>query len=72
MTRANENRFLKIYEDLAMTLIGEVKKLYANEKDLEIPIDSNVFAIDATTIDLCFSTYYLATFRSTKAVIKLH
>jgi hypothetical protein len=72
ITRANENRSFKIYEDLAMMMIGEAKKLYANEKDLEIPINSNVFAIDATTIDLCLSTYYWATFRSTKAGIKLH
>jgi Domain of unknown function (DUF4372)/Transposase DDE domain len=72
ITRANENRSFKIYEDLAMMLIGEAKKLYANAKDLEIPINSNVFAIDATTIDLCLSTYYWATFRSTKAGIKLH
>lgn len=72
ITRANENRSFKIYEDLAMMLIGEAKKLYANEKDLELPINSNVFAIDATTIDLCLSSYYWATFRSTKAGIKLH
>jgi transposase len=72
ITRANENRSFKISEDLAMMLIGEAKKLYANERDLEIPTNSNVFAIDATTIDLCLSTYYWATFRSTKAGIKLH
>ncbi len=72
ITRANENRSFKIYEDLAMMLIGEAKTLYANERDLEIPTNSNVFAIDATTIDLCLSTYYWATFRSTKAGIKLH
>ena len=72
ITRANENRSFKIYEDLAMMLIREAKKLYANERNLEIPINSNVFAIDATTIDLCLSTYYWATFRTTKAGIKLH
>lgn len=72
ITRANENRSYKIYEELAMMLIGEAKRLYANEKDFEIPINSNVFAIDATTIDLCLSTYYWAAFRSTKSGIKLH
>jgi hypothetical protein len=72
ITRANESRSCKIYEELAMMLIGEAKKLYTNEKDLEVPIHSNVFAIDATTIDLCLSTFYWATFRSTKAGIKLH
>jgi hypothetical protein len=72
ITRANENRSYKIYEELAMMLIGEAKKLYTNERDLEVPVNSNVFAIDATTIDLCLSTFYWATFRSTKAGIKLH
>jgi hypothetical protein len=31
-----------------------------------------VFVIDATTIDLCLSAFYWATFRSTKGGIKLH
>ncbi len=31
-----------------------------------------MFAIDATTIDLCLSAFYWATFRSTKGGIKLH
>lgn len=31
-----------------------------------------MFAIDATTIDLCLSIFYWATFRSTKGGIKLH
>jgi hypothetical protein len=39
---------------------------------LEPALENNVFAIDATTIDLCLSTFYWATFRSTKAGIKLH
>src|SRR5439155_26455614 len=33
---------------------------------------NNVFAIDATTIDLCLSAFHWATFRSTKGSIKLH
>ena len=35
-------------------------------------LKNNVFAIDATTIDLCLFTFYWATFRSTKGGIKLH
>lgn len=72
ITRANESRPYRIYEDLAMLLIKEAKQLYVGDDTLEISLKSNVFAIDATTIDLCLSTFYWATFRSTKAGIKLH
>lgn len=72
ITRANESRSYKIYEELALILIKEAKALYIDENNLDVPINSNVFAIDATTIDLCLSTFYWATFRSTKGGIKLH
>lgn len=69
---ANENRSYEIYQGLAMLLIKEAKQLYIGDSDLEIALQNNVFAIDATTIDLCLSSFYWATFRSTKAGIKLH
>ncbi len=72
LTKANENRSYKIYEDLTMLLIKEAKQLYVDEDDLEVALKGNVFAIDSTTIDLCLSTFYWATFRSTKGGIKLH
>ncbi len=72
LSKANENRSFQIYEDLAMLLIQEAKQLYISDSDLEVHLKNNVFAIDATTIDLCLSTFYWATFRSTKGGIKLH
>ena len=72
ITMANENRPYLIYEELAMLLIKEAKQLYINDDDLEVSLKGNVFAIDATTIDLCLSAFYWATFRSTKGGIKLH
>ncbi len=72
ITRANENRSFQIYEDLAMLLIKEAKQLYILDDDLEVALKGNVFAIDATTIDLCLSAFCWATFRSTKGGIKLH
>jgi hypothetical protein len=69
---ANENRSYRIYYDLAMLLIKQAKELYIGDSDLEVALENNVFAIDATTIDLCLSTFHWATFRSTKAGIKLH
>ena len=72
ITRANENRSFQIYEDLAMLLIKQAKQLYSLDDALEVSLKGNVFAIDATTIDLCLSTFYWATFRSTKGGVKLH
>jgi len=72
IARTNESRSSQIYEDLAMSLIQEAKELYINDDDLDLWLKGNVFTIDATTINLCLSTFYWATFRSTKAGIKLH
>jgi hypothetical protein len=72
LSTANENRSYLIYYDLAMILIKQAKELYVGDSDLEVELENNVFAIDATTIDLCLSTFHWATFRSTKGGIKLH
>jgi len=72
LTRANENRSYLIYQNLAMLLTKEAKRLYIGDSDWEVALTNNVFAIDATTIDLCLSTFHWATFRSTKSGIKLH
>ena len=72
ITRANEGRSFQIYEDLCMLLIKEAKQLYLLDDNLEVSLKGNVFSIDATTIDLCLSAFYWATFRSTKGGIKLH
>ena len=45
--------------------------MYADE-DLGLDLDNTVFALDASTIDLCLSVFPWAPFRSTKAAIKLH
>ena len=72
LTKANENRSHRIYEDLAMLLVAQAKQLYSNESKLDVNLQSNIFAIDATVIDLCLSSFYWALFRKTKGGVKLH
>ena len=72
LSKANENRSYRIYSELAMLLIKQAKQLYIGDNELEVQLKNNVFAIDATTIDLCLSAFHWATFRSTKGGIKLH
>jgi hypothetical protein len=72
LSTANENRSFLIYFDLAMLLIAEAKQLYLGENDLGVSFEHNIFALDATTIDVCLSAFFWATFRSNKGGVKLH
>ena len=68
---ALSQRDWRIYHDLAMRLIARARALYA-EDPLAIDLDATVYALDATTIDLCLSLFNWAPFRQAKAAIKLH
>ena len=69
LSKANENRNYKIFEDFANHLI-----LIAQEKNSKnsFEIKGNIYAFDSSTIDLCLSVFWWAHFRKTKAGIKLH
>lgn len=71
LANANAVRDWRIYADFAQRLIVTARQLYANEP-LGVQITTTVYALDATTIDLCLSLFPWAPFRSTKAAVKLH
>lgn len=71
LSKANERRDWRIYADFAQALIRVARPLYANE-DLGLDLDNTVYALDASTIDLCLSVFPWALFRSTKSAVKLH
>jgi len=68
---ANDSRDWRIWSDLAALLIRRARKLYRDE-DLGLDLPNTVYALDATTIDLCLSLFDWAPFRSTKAAVKMH
>ena len=68
---ANDSRDWRIWSDLAALLIRRARKLYQSE-DLGLDLTNTLYALDATTIDLCLSLFDWAPFRSTKAAVKLH
>lgn len=68
---ANERRDWHIWSDLAALLIKRARRLYCNDS-FGVELNSTVYALDATTIDLCLSLFPWAPFRSTKAAVKLH
>lgn len=72
LSKANENRDWRIYQDYGLLLISQAKVLYQGASQLEVDIRNNVFDIDSTLIDLCLTLYPWAKFRKHKAAVKLH
>jgi len=68
---ANESRDWRIWEGVAKGLIRKARKLYANE-ELDVDLDQSIYALDSSTVDLSMTLFPWATFRDTKAGIKLH
>ena len=71
LSNANNTRDWRIYADLANALIGMARPMYANDT-FGVDLANAVYALDASTIDLCLSVFPWAKFRTTKAGIKLH
>lgn len=69
---ANEKRDWRIYETFAHVLIERARKLYARDAPFLEEISGTFYALDSTTIDLCLSVFNWASFRETKAAVKLH
>jgi hypothetical protein len=69
LSKANENRNYKIFEDFANHLILIAQEKNSNDS---FEIKGNIYAFDSSTIDLCLSVFWWAHFRKTKAGIKLH
>ncbi len=68
---ANEHRDWRVYFELAQILIRKARKLYSTDRYI-LEIDEIVYAIDASTIDLCMNLFPWARFRKRKSAIKLH
>ncbi len=71
LAKANENRDWRIYADFAQVLIHTARVLYLKE-NFGVELQDTVYALDATTIDLCLSIFPWAGFRQTKAAVRLH
>ena len=71
LAHANKVRDWRIYADLAHILIQTARKMYAGD-NFALELENTVFALDATTIDLCLSMFPWAKFRKNKGAVKLH
>lgn len=69
LSKANENRSHKIFEEFAYHLIDMAQNKLKNDS---FEIKGKVYAFDSSTIDLCLSVFWWAKFRKAKGGIKLH
>ena len=69
LSKANENRNYKIFEEFAYHLIDMAQNKLKNDN---FEIKGKVYAFDSSTIDLCLSVFWWAKFRKAKGGIKLH
>jgi len=71
LAHANQVRDCRIYADFAQVLIRIARDLYRDDS-FGLQLKDTVYALDATTIDLCLSLFPWAVFRKHKGAVKLH
>lgn len=72
ISRANESRDWRIFRDFALKLIEHAKVLCAEDNQLDKRLKGDIYALDATVIDLCLNVFWWAKFRKAKGAVKLH
>ena len=72
LANANEKRDYQIFEQFAYDLIAQARACCLTDSDFNLPIKGNVYAFDASVIDLCLNVFWWAKFRKNKGAIKLH
>lgn len=71
MANANATRDWRIYADFAQLLIRQARDLYGKDS-IGVDLNETIYALDASTIDLCLSLFPWAKFRKQKGAVKLH
>lgn len=69
LSKANQNRKCEIFEEFAYHLVAEARSRGITDI---FKLGGSVYAFDSTTIDLCLSVFWWATFRKHKGGIKIH
>ncbi|MGH8016846.1 MAG: IS4 family transposase [Opitutaceae bacterium] len=68
---ANERRDARLFAEIAAVLMRRARRLYADTPS-ELSLDGDLFAIDATLIDLSLALFPWAKWQGTQAAVKLN
>jgi transposase len=72
LAKANENRDWRIFADFSTILIAQARKCCLPNENFDLAIEGNVYAFDATVIDLCLNIFWWAKYKTTKGAIKVN
>lgn len=72
LSRANENRNYRIYEELGQYLIEKVRPLYAQTSIQNVIADNVIYALDSTTISTSIKLASWALGKYSKGAVKVH
>ena len=72
LSRANENRDYRIYEELGQYLIKHVRLLYAATPLSDVTTDDTIYALDSTTISTSVKLASWALGKYSKGAVKVH
>src|SRR4030095_6918832 len=72
LANANEKRDYRIYQDFAFEMIAIARKECLTDSDFNLDINGNVYALDATMIDLCLNVFWWAAFKKNQGAVKIH
>jgi len=72
LSRANENRDYRIYEELGQYLIKHIRPLYANTPLSNVIAENVIYALDSTTISTSVKLALWALGKYSKGAVKVH
>ena len=72
LSKANEMREVKIFEDMSNLMIKNAQNKRKAIKDPYLDVDGRVYAFDSSTISLCLNTFWWSKLHHDKGGIKLH
>ena len=72
LSKANEKRDYRIFQDFGYYLINQVRPLYANEKIPLVDLENTIFALDSTSISVSINLAAWASGKYSRGAIKMH
>ena len=72
LSRANEKRDYRIFQDFGYHLIEQVRPLFAKERTPLIDLDEAIFALDSTSISVSINLAAWASGKYSRGAVKMH
>ncbi len=72
LSRANEKRDYRIFQDFGYHLIEQVRPLFSKEKTPLVDLEKTIFAIDSTSISVSINLAAWASGKYSRGAVKMH